>query len=199
MGAIVLAGGASRRMGQDKAKLRFRGSSLLEQVFQTLSEITPEIVVVGGDPTEYALPPACFLPDLFPGEGPLGGLLTGLEALGEGWHWVVACDMPLVKVEVLRALESAKEEGLQAIVPEVAGHLEPLCALYHHSALKLLREEFDAGQRALQQAVRTLRVRTLSEEELRSVDPSLESLMNVNTQEEYHLLTQKGDAERRRG
>lgn len=195
MGAIILAGGKSRRMGRDKATLPYKTSSLLEQVIHTVREVTSDILVVGSASSQHTLSIGHYVPDRYPGEGPLGGLITGLAEMGEGWHWALACDMPLLKIEVLRALESAIQEGVMAVIPEIEGRLEPLCALYHHLALPLLNMEFENGQRALHRAVRKLNMILLSEAELRNLDPTLESLNNINTPEEFLALSSKQEPE----
>src|SRR2546421_7517772 len=91
MGGIVLAGGKSARMGANKATLELGGRSLVDLAIQAVSRVTEPVIVVGG---RDILPEA--VNDLFPGEGPLGGLITGLESLGHGAHLAVACDMPFI-------------------------------------------------------------------------------------------------------
>src|SRR5579862_9486242 len=97
MGGIVLAGGKSARMGQDKACLPYRGTTLLAHVVATVRSVAGPVLVVADVAEKYALPDRMpVVGDLFPGTGPLGGLVTGLShvAARGSYHVVVACDMP---------------------------------------------------------------------------------------------------------
>ncbi|MCX6380712.1 MAG: molybdenum cofactor guanylyltransferase [Armatimonadetes bacterium] len=184
MGVIVLAGGRSERMGQDKALLTRGGRTLLEQTLLTVSEISSEIIVVADRADRYPLAIGRGIADRFPGAGPLGGVITGLELLGEGNHLVTACDMPSLQTSVLRYLLSCANEEADCVVPLVGGRLEPLCAVYQQSALVPLRAYFEEGERALHRSLRRLRLRTVPEEELRAFDPELRCFRNLNTPEE---------------
>ncbi|HLK60075.1 MAG TPA: molybdenum cofactor guanylyltransferase [Chthonomonadaceae bacterium] len=187
-GAIVLAGGKSERMGQDKALLSFRGHTLLEGVLLTLRPLVGEIVVVTASPNRYELHEVREVTDLFPDCGPVGGIITGLRELGEGQHLVVACDMPLLQTPVLRVLLDAASAEWDAVIPEIGGRLEPLCAVYSASALSPLKNFFTSGQRAAHKALQTLRVRKLEEEVLRRLDPQLITFTNINTPQDLAAL-----------
>lgn len=96
---IVLAGGLSSRMGQDKALLRWRGSTLLEHSCALLRALGAQPVKVSGD-----YPGFDSVPDAVPRCGPLGGLYSVVETLADGPAWVVPVDMPLLDVTLLRQL-----------------------------------------------------------------------------------------------
>jgi cyclic pyranopterin phosphate synthase len=185
---IVLAGGRSRRMGRDKARLPYGGTTLLNHVARILADVCAEVIVVAEDASDYEdmeLPPgARVVGDLYPGRGPLGGIVTGLRAAGEGVHVVVACDMPRIRPEMIRFLfESA--DGSDAAVPEIDGRLEPLCAAYHFRCADELESRLLADDLSLQSAVRTLQLNVLNESDLRTADPDLSSLINLNTTDDY--------------
>ena len=93
---FILAGGQSRRMGQDKAALKWGETSLLEHMVQLLSTVTTSVRIVGrGD-----------LPDRIPGKGPIGGILTGLESTDKTVNLFVAVDLPLLTDDFLRLFHS---------------------------------------------------------------------------------------------
>lgn len=195
-GAIVLAGGRSERMGQDKALLRANGRTLLETVVNTLRPLVREIVIVADRADKYALPDCRTIGDLYPNTGPLGGILTGLNALGAGHHLAVACDMPALQPAVLRLLLDSAGPEWDVVVPEVEGRMEPLCAVYSDTAIPALQAYLENGGRALHRAlqaeVRTLRI---PEEALRHVDPSLLTFTNLNTPDDLERL-QRSEANR---
>ncbi len=187
-GAIVLAGGRSERMGQDKALLRRNGVTLLETVVTTLRPLVGEIVIVADRAGRYDLPDCRVVGDLYPNTGPLGGILTGLAALGPGAHLAVACDMPTLQPAVLRLLLDSVTPEWEVIVPSVGGRMEPLCAVYANTAARSLQEFHRRGGLALHRALSTMHTLRIPEEELRRYDPSLLTFTNLNTPHDLERL-----------
>ena len=183
-GAIILAGGESRRMGSDKAALLWQGAPLIEQVIKALQPLEVPLLVVNRNENSRDYSGARSVSDLFPGTGPVGGILTGLKSSGEGWHIVVACDMPFLKREVFELLLSEAECDFDAVVPVHEGGMEPLCALYSASAISGLQAFLDSGRRAAQHALKTLKVKEISEDRLRLIDPDLSCFTNWNHPED---------------
>ena len=188
--AILLAGGKSRRMGQDKALLVYEDRTFLEHVIAALLPLTRHILVVADRADKYVLPQGRLVVDMFPDTGPVGGIVTGLTAAGAGAHWVVPCDMPAVSPDVLRLLWQTAVPPLDAAVPEIQGELEPLYAVYRETALPKLRAYLDSGRRSARDALQTLDVQRVGEDVLRCVDPDAISFLNINTPEEFALYHQ---------
>lgn len=115
---IIVAGGRSSRMGQDKALLRLGGVTVLERIAAVLGQVTKRVIAVTRDPEQYRELGLEMTADLYPGLGPLSGIHAGLSASNTEWGIVVACDMPLVQPEILRALLSHVTSG--AAVQEIA-------------------------------------------------------------------------------
>src|SRR5919108_2948434 len=101
---IILAGGQSRRMGQDKALMALRGRTLIQRVMDALAPICDELILVTNTPDPYAHLALRMIPDAFPGAGSLGGLYSGLAAMIAEQAIAVACDMPFLNSELLRYL-----------------------------------------------------------------------------------------------
>jgi molybdopterin-guanine dinucleotide biosynthesis protein A len=188
--AVVLAGGRSRRFGQDKATTHWRARALLDHVLEALPRERTETVLVLRDDQK---PPATRVdrvvrddPSL--GDGPLRGLISGLSAVRTEWAWVVACDLPAVRTELLRALLQEASLGSHAVVPEWQGRLQPLTALYHRSIVQPLRDAAAAGERSLIGALGRTRLQLLGEDWCRAVDPSGRSFTNVNRPEDLARL-----------
>jgi molybdopterin-guanine dinucleotide biosynthesis protein A len=166
-------------MGRDKALLPFRGSSLVQWVAGEVASAAGEVTLVGS-PERYADLGLAVIADLFPGAGPLGGILTALRHSGADWNLLVACDMPEVSAASLTGLLLAAErcDG-DALVPAgPSGLLEPLCAVYHRRAHAALQAAFDRGTRKVTAALEGLRT---------AVFPvaDLAAYQNVNTPEEW--------------
>ena len=182
-------------MGQDKALLPRNGLTLLEIVVHTLRPLVGEIVIVADRADRYALPDCRTVGDAYPQTGPLGGILTGLAALGAGAHLVVACDMPTLQPAALRLLLDSAAPDWDVIVPEIDGRLEPLCAVYADTAIPALQLFLEGGGRALHLALKTLRTLRIPEAELRRHDPSLLTFTNLNTPHDLERL-QRSEANR---
>ncbi len=120
------------------------------------------------------------IPDLQPGEGPLGGILTALRHSSADWNLITACDMPQLDPAVLRGLlQTAAESGADALLPVgPEGRPEPLCALYHRRCIEPLEAAFAAGVRKVTAALENVRTVRLPMAEV-SV------FQNVNTPEEW--------------
>lgn len=183
---IILAGGRSRRMGQDKARLRFGDLPLLAWMVNRVGLVCSPVIVVARDAEAYLDCGAAVIADTWAGEGPLVGLHAGLTAAQTDYVAAVACDLPFVEPALLAALIDCSPEW-SAVVPEALGNVHPLCAVYHRSvgqnAEAILRSGGGSLRRLL--ADPALRVRALHEDELRAWDPSLRSFMNLNTPADY--------------
>ncbi len=181
---IILVGGKGERLGQDKARVEIGGQSLLQHAIDRLSPVCHRLLVVGSPgrkpPPVATKQPYATLTDVLPGLGPLGGIYTGLCASDSDLNFALACDMPMVNPEVVRHLARLAED-CKAVVPVVEGRPKPLHAVYRRDCREAMREALDAGQLAVQRFLEGIRVRYVSEEELRPLDPKLHSFLNVNT------------------
>jgi molybdenum cofactor guanylyltransferase len=175
----VLVGGLSSRMGRDKALLPYRGGLLGASVAEVVRSAAGSCVLVG-DPQRYRALGISVIPDLYPGEGPLGGILTALRHTGASWNLVTACDMPGLSPAFVQGLfEAAIRENADILMPYgPAGHPEPLCAVYHVRSLVGLEAAFAAGTRKISQAASGLRTVGLRVAELAPLE-------NVNTPEDW--------------
>ncbi len=193
IGLVINAGGASRRMGADKALLPTPpdGRPLLEHMLGRLAPLAPRpIIVVTNDP---ALPnrirhaaPIRYVADAYPDTGALGGIATGLR-FASGWSWVLACDMPLIDPGVLAHLADCAGTGdrWDLVIPQVDGRWQPLHALYHVRCLPAMERSLARGERRILSCLSELRVREVSEAEVARVDPDFRSFFNANTPAEW--------------
>lgn len=149
----LFCGGASRRMGRDKARLELGGEALIARAARVLGEVAPRVLLASGAAPRYPeLGLECVL-DGGPEVGPLGGLaavLARLEAEGVGHACALACDMPFVDADVFRALLGrARESGAEVVLLETGEGLEPLCGIYHRRALGAVRAALARGERRM--------------------------------------------------
>jgi molybdopterin-guanine dinucleotide biosynthesis protein A len=218
--ALILAGGDSQRMGQDKAALVLNGKTLLESVISTMQSIFPTVIVSVRQPRDgLNVPQVC---DEQVASGPLAGLIAGLAKVETPWVFAVACDMPFVMPEVIEQLASSRTKplpasplrprsgqacqgrsirslpdkgglgwvGVQAVVPVNDGYPQPLAAFYATSALEVMRASLAEGDKSLRGMLQKLEVLYVSEAELRACDPQLRSFFDLDTPQDF-LAAQK--------
>lgn len=153
---LVLAGGRSTRLGQDKVELPLNGQSLLARTAGLAVRFCSRVVVSGRNPADLGLD-LDWLPDDEPGHGPMGGILTGLAHLG-GPLLVLACDLPLLdEATVARLVEhrGSRPPGtvVTTFLQSATGFIEPLVAVYEDLARPHLAAALAAGERKLARAL----------------------------------------------
>jgi molybdopterin-guanine dinucleotide biosynthesis protein A len=144
---ILLNGGASTRLGRDKALLRIDGRTLLDRAADVLATLFDEILVIGR-PEACGNHPAIrrALPDAIPGAGPLGGIYTGLLEMSRPFGFFVACDMPWLDAGVIRRqIDVLEANPADAVVPCWNSFWEPLHALYSQECLPAARRQLATG------------------------------------------------------
>lgn len=152
--AVVLAGGASSRMGCDKAALILDGEPLLSHQLRTVAQLGPSEVFVSVRPgSNYGEQGTRELVDLFPDAGPLAGVERALAASADPLVLVLAVDMPAMTAEVLRDLLAGCRTNTGA-VPRIAGQFEPLSAVFPKAAHRLAAEMLCTGIHAMHEFVR---------------------------------------------
>jgi molybdopterin-guanine dinucleotide biosynthesis protein A len=202
--AVVLAGGRSRRLGQDKRALRLGSSRplLVETVAQVGGLVDEVVVVVGRDPAlvetwcATAGVRARVVEDRVPDHGPLGGLQAGLLAATREYALVVACDLPFLEPAVLRLL-LGWPRPYDLLVPRRAdGRLEMLLAIYHRACLATVEAHLAQNRLRLGDLAATLaggsgRVCYLEEAVIRPCDPDLRTFTNLNTPTDLQSAAQR--------
>jgi molybdenum cofactor guanylyltransferase len=167
-------------MGRDKALLETGGETLAARVAGVVREAAGRCAIVApaGRYEGLGVP---VLIDVWPGEGPLGGILTALREEAAERNLIVAVDMPRLSREWLWRLLDVAAACEETVVPVRAdGELEPLCAVYRAAARPALEAFFAAGGRRVKDALRSIPVRTVPAEE--------GILLNVNRPEEWEAV-----------
>ena len=169
---VVLVGGASRRMGTDKASIDFNGTTLLDRTVAVLSEVFTSVVISGGDLASQGVR---VIPDLVPGLGPLGGLDTAYRTAAGRNVFLLAVDMPFVDVPTVRAIADPAIPGMSVRVPLAAGRQQPLCAVYGSGLGPVVRDRIEGKDRSMESLFGVVDV-----EEISGLDDDV--FTNVNTQ-----------------
>ncbi len=177
-------------MGQAKAMLPFGGVTLIERIVAELGRAFDEIVVVAAPESAGQvlprLPGVVIVRDDREYLGPVGAVARGLDAISHDAAFACACDLPMLDSRVARRLvEMLKSRD--AVIPEIAGVLQPLHAAYRKRCARALDQMSAAGEERLAAICDWVSVRRVSESEYRKIDPDLQSIFNLNTPEDYAL------------
>jgi len=179
---VLLAGGKSRRMGEDKRYLVVGEQTLLERGLEMLQSIFCEVLVVIAQDSPPLSIDARVVRDLVPECGSLGGLYTGLTQATTPYIFVVACDMPFLNQTVIAQFTNRRTTD-DIVIAKLDDRLHPMHALYSKRCLPALEQMIRARQLKIQEIVSqsSLRVRYVTEVDLLTIDPSGHSFYNVNT------------------
>jgi len=192
LGVVILAGGASQRLGPDKPLMKVSGRSMLARTVATALTISRSVIVVAGSraqEVEYRdeIPRGVVIVhDKTQERGPLFGLCAGLERSNSEYAAVLPCDSPFISKDVILHIYGAAK-GVDAAVPAWRdGRIEPLHSVFHvahtrRATVEALKDDMDTIREMIQQMDR---IRFVSVEELRGFDPRLLTFFNVNTLED---------------
>lgn len=168
--AIILAGGKSKRMGENKALVPFLGKSLIQYAIDLALKFTDDILISANtrDLDQFGFQ---VIPDIADVKAPLAGIHSGLRASATDWNLVLTCDMPNVSKEVIRMLLYSLDDNLRMVVPSHNGFIEPLCGFYHKRILPVMESNMTIGKLSLldlpgQVPHRFIEIENLSSEEI---------------------------------
>jgi molybdenum cofactor guanylyltransferase len=195
---IVLAGGGSQRMGRDKAWVDLAGRPLVEWVLDAVRAVSNYQLVVGREVGRLDTLGVPVVVDRFKARGPLTGIHAGLRAAETDFSLVVACDLPLVRTELLQLLIDhvglahaivpyAGEEALPTLDPTAptrSAGLQPLLSGYRKACVQPLERLLRTGSFPTTVLVSVLKARILMPDDWRVADPDGRSFYNVNTPED---------------
>jgi molybdopterin-guanine dinucleotide biosynthesis protein A len=194
---VIQAGGMSSRMGEDKALKPFLGRPLIQHVIDRLAPIADELIVTTNRPADYKFLNLRLVSDLRPGRGALGGLYTAIVSATSPLVAVVACDMPFASPKLFEgARKLMVEEEADVVIARVPSEAEqgekagqgyePIHALYRReTCLPAIESAIDADQWKVISWFSKVKVRALTPEEVKLLDPSGLCFWNLNTPEEF--------------
>jgi molybdenum cofactor guanylyltransferase len=189
---IILSGGKSVRMGEDKAFIQVDGVPIISRIYDLFKELFQEVIIVTNQREFFKNFDSKICQDLIPDKGALGGLYTGLFFSSFQYSFCVACDMPFIKKSLIQYLIKNIQDD-DVVVPRTKDGFQPLHAIYSKSCLNPIKRIIDEGKYKIIDFYRMVRLRIVEEHDFLSLDPFRESFINVNTPEE--LLSLRTDKE----
>ncbi len=183
---LILAGGQSRRMGQDKAMLPFGEGTMLTTLVERFSADFDTAVSLRTE-GQFALEGVPVITDQYPGQGPLAGLQAAFAASKAERIFLTGTDLPFLTTELMRELLTLSAEKGEAdawVLQRADGKTEPLCGVYHRRCAKPLEDCLQEGRRSFKGLFQRIRVCYIPEETLQVQDVA-HQLDNLNTPEDY--------------
>jgi molybdopterin-guanine dinucleotide biosynthesis protein A len=180
---IILSGGRSLRMGQNKAFIQIEGLPIIERISTLFKQVFREVIIVTNETELFQNLGSKIYTDIIPNKGALGGLYTGIYYSIFEYSFCVACDMPLINKSLVQFLIQ-NIRGEDVIVPHTKDGLQPLHALYSKNCLNAIKETIELGKYKILDFYSRVKVKIIEEEDFIFLDPSKTSFINVNTPEE---------------
>lgn len=194
LGGIILCGGRSSRLGINKSELQLHGRTFLAILAEAVSQYADPVVLVGRVETErhHFSAPVQIRADELPDRGPLEGIRVGLAALSAVCEaaFVTSCDVPLLRPEIIPWL-AAQRQGREAAIPVQDQRVYGLTAVYRTDLHPRLAQRIAAGQLRVSDLATALDCQRIPVAGLRQLDPNLDSLMNINSADDYQALLER--------
>lgn len=190
---IILCGGKSTRMGRSKWSLPFGDENCLLRTLRILREVVSPVIVVAADDQDVSRLPSdvTIVRDQIPEKGPLAGISAGLEFLQQeqtiSAAYITACDVPLLKPEFVATVIDHLGDRDLAVVKE-GKFFHPLAGVYRVNLADRVASLLEQDRLRPLFLIEESNSREIDVEELRDVDPDLDSLRNMNTPQEYRAI-----------
>ncbi|WP_242144216.1 MULTISPECIES: molybdenum cofactor guanylyltransferase [unclassified Bacillus cereus group] len=188
--AIVLAGGMSRRFGEPKALVSWQGYTFIERIVQVMQDVIQDIVVISHASIKERVAHLIEVPviediSFYRGEGPLAGIVSGMEHLEAEWYMISPCDTPNISSKWIKEIIGQIDDEYEAIIPIVEGRKQPLLGAYHKNVKEKIYKLLDEEKRSMEQLLLHCNVKYVTGDEW-NIEKTW--FVNVNTKEEYAEL-----------
>jgi len=184
---IILSGGRSTRMGENKAFIEIEGAPIVSRIHNLFKELFKEVVIVTNQQELFKNFDSKIYSDLLPNKGVLGGLYTGLFFSTFHYSFCVACDMPFIKKSLVQYIIK-NIDGEDVVVPRTIDGLQPMHAVYSKNCLDPIINIIEQGKYKIIDIYNRVNVKIIEEKYFISIDPFRESFINVNTPEELRSI-----------
>ncbi|HAP32490.1 MAG TPA: molybdenum cofactor guanylyltransferase [Firmicutes bacterium] len=186
LSAAVLAGGESKRMGENKAFLRLDGRYLIELIIEKLCRLFTEVMVVTDMVREMDFLPVHLVEDVYhEGEkNALRGIHAALTATSQQSCFILACDMPFLSPALIKHMSSFAED-YDLIVPRLDGHYQPLFSFYHKKCLPFIHRALEQKYYKISSLYDNFNVKVIDEITVQIYDPKRLSFCNINNRDDF--------------
>ena len=177
---VILAGGSSSRMGQDKALLCVGEETFIGRATHLLQQVFNNVIISANDRVVYDFIGLPVVEDVHKGCGPLAGIHAAMASAGRSDIFVLSCDLPFVDVSVVeRILDNSS--GAEVIVAGDGTGIQPLCGLYRQTCMKVIQGQLEVKEYSVLKLVQHMKGRVVVFEEEES-----KRFLNINTPADYN-------------
>jgi len=197
--AVILSGGKSTRMGQNKSLLRFGNQTAIERVVCLMQSIFAKVVIIANEPEEYQFLGLPIFSDVYSNRGPLAGIHSALVNASSAKLFIISCDMPLITSDIVRFIVGYPSQK-SIVVPVADGFVQQLCGVYEKDCLstveRILLDDRETENRHTHQHHRKCKIMTLLNElNAEQIDIAKllagykpDSFLNMNRPEDYEKI-----------
>jgi molybdopterin-guanine dinucleotide biosynthesis protein A len=180
--AIILAGGKSSRMGQDKGLMLLNGKYFVQHVIDAVSSLASDIIIVSNQ-SEYEVLGYRVEKDIIKENGPLAGIYTGLVYSQHNINIVLSCDVPLISTKMLEFLLNHNSESYDVTLPSFQNKIHYLIGVYHKRCAEPFMHELRKGQLRVKTALEKVIVNIVNTNHFHAGE-----FLNINTPQEFQNL-----------
>lgn len=192
---VVLAGGQSKRMGEDKAFLNYKGKTFLRHILEEIDKFVDDIVISINKPVNLyeneiknLKKPVKFVKDIDKFAGPLNGIVSCAESIKSDKFFLLTCDTPLFNGKLIPFFQSLLED-YDCVIPVIDGKYQFLNTIYSKKSLEVAKNLYlKEMKNSLYAWVKNLKVKYIEEKDIKNIDKNLGSYFSVNTPQQYKLL-----------
>ena len=187
--ALILAGGESRRFGEDKAFIAFSGTSLIEHIINQLKPYFPEIIISAKETEKFRHLNLPVCADKLPKAGPLGGIHAGLQTSKSPYLFVTACDMPYPSPGIIDYLKKYVQQCSPGSRPDAVvlcrdGFIEPLHGMYSKNSVQAMERFVKSGNSGIFSFLQTTEIKTVESSLINRLCPDRSLYLNINKKED---------------
>jgi molybdopterin-guanine dinucleotide biosynthesis protein A len=197
--AVILSGGKSTRMGQNKSFLRFGNQTAIERVACLMQSLFAKVVIIANEPEGYQFLGLPIFSDIYSNRGPLAGIHSALVNSSTNKVFIISCDMPLITADIVRFIVDYSSQK-PIVVPVADGFVQQLCGVYSKDCVltveRILLDDQETENRHTHQHHRKCKIMALLNE-LKAEQIDLEKLfsgykadsfLNMNRPEDYDKI-----------
>ena len=186
---IILCGGQSSRMSfKNKCLLKLGNKTFIEITIEKLKKIFPHVILVARDQSPYLHLGEKIVTDVYHKRSSLTGIHAGLKACPSKYSFIIGCDTPLFKVQLMEFLISQLTDKCDIVVPKIKGYYEPLGAIYSKDCVPYIEKLLDQKLFKISNIFSLVNTKIIGEDLIKKIDPHLISFFNVNTEQDYNKV-----------
>lgn len=185
MVATILAGGENKRFPFNKCLLEIDNKKLIERNKEILKKYFKRVILSTNNPEIYFCYELELVGDILKERGPMTGILSVLNLPDVLSTFVIACDMPFIKEELIKYILDKWTEEYDIVVPIFNNKPQPLFGIYSKRIIKSIEENIKKGEKSLCKLIRNKNVYFISEEVVKRIDSEGKTFININTLEDY--------------